>query len=96
MLSRDARSAAQEKRNELAAKRKAFCAAVEAAQNARSATFPAKLIAQCGGLSGDLMAMPTATMRAINEIGDPEPKLQYGASFAEGAAVLVAAADRAN
>ena len=94
MLSRDARSVAQDKRNELAAKRKAFCKAVQGATHSRSARVPEHLLTHCAGLSRDLMAMPTATMRAINQIGDPEPKLQYGASFAEGVAVLVATAAR--
>jgi hypothetical protein len=95
VLNRDARTVTQDKRTELAALRKAFCQAVAAPQKARSGGAAEQaLLTSCEGIRGDLMAMPTGTVRAINEVGDPEPKLQYGASFAEGAAVVTALIDR--
>lgn len=95
VLSRDARTVTQDKRTELAALRKAFCLAVAAPLKGRAdGRAEQSLQAHCHALRGDLMAMPTGTVRAINEIGDPEPKLLYGASFAEGAAVVTALIDR--
>ena len=95
VLSRDARTATQDKRTELAALRKAFCEAVAAPQTARAGSaVEQSLLTSCRGVGGDLMAMPTATIRTINEVADPQPKLQSGASFAEGAAIVTAFVSR--
>ena len=95
VLSRDARTVTHDKRTELALLRKAFCEGVAVPKRGRSSgSVEQALLTSCEGLRGDLMAMPTGTVRAINEVGDPEPKLQYGASFAEGTAVVTALIDR--
>lgn len=94
VLSQDARTVAHDKRAELAALRKAFCEAIAAVNRTRPPGDEQPLLTSCHGLRGDLMAMPTATVRAINDVFAPEPKLQYGASFAEGAAIVVALVSR--
>jgi hypothetical protein len=95
VLSRDVRTGAQDKRTELALMRKAFGEAVATRMKARAAASAEQsLLTCCQTLRGDLMAMPRAVVAAINEVGTPEPKLEYGASFAEGAAIVTAFIDR--
>ena len=95
MLSRDARTVTQDKRTALAALRKAFCEAVAVPPKLRAnSSAEEALLTYCEALRGDLMAMPAATVMAINEVGDPKPKLQRGASFAEGVTVVTALIDR--
>jgi hypothetical protein len=88
VLSRDARTVTQDKRAELAALRKAFCGAI--AKGQKSTAAERSLLTYCRDLSGDLMAMPRETVKAINEFWMPKPKLEYGASFAEGAVIVTA------
>ena len=91
VLSRDARIVTKDKRTALAALRKVFCDAVALPEKARAnSSAEESLLTYCEALRGDLMAMPAAAVRAINEVGDPKPKLQRGASFAEGATVVTA------
>ena len=95
MLSRDVRAVTRDKRAELAALRKAFCLAVATPHKGRAGgEVERPLLAYCAELRGDLMAMPRGTVTAINVIADAQPQLQYGAPFAEGAAVVSALIER--
>ena len=86
----------QEKLNELAAVRTAFSSYVKCSGTAAKDPEGVErfLLAACAKLRGDLMAMPRDTVRALNEVGSPEPAVRYGASFAEGAVIVTALVGR--
>ena len=86
----------QEKRDELSAVRRTFCTAVKYSKTARgdAEALEQALMAACAKLRGDLMAIPRDTVKVLNEVGAPEPAVRYGASFAEGAVIVTALADR--
>lgn len=86
----------QEKRDELAAVRSAFCSSVKwlDAAGRNPEAVERVLVAACAKLRGDLMAMLRDAVNALNQVGIPEPPVRYGASFAEGALIVTALVER--